>query len=33
MVDDSKAMWGVDCDIDRAELGNESLKLRMMDSK
>lgn len=32
-LDDIHDMWGEDCDIDRTELGNESLKLPKMHSK
>ena len=32
-LDDIHDMWGDDCDIDRTELGNESLKLPKMHSK
>ena len=32
-LDDIHNMWGEDCNIDRTELGNESLKLPKMHSK
>jgi hypothetical protein len=31
-LDEIHDMWGEDCDIDRTELGNESLKLPKMHS-